>query len=80
MGQFMNKFIVFKDDDGGISIIKPVEGCGLTAEEIAAKDVPAGKKYKLIDPSDLPEDRYFRNAWDMDESEMTDGVGENHGN
>jgi hypothetical protein len=28
----------------------------------------------------LPAERYFRNAWDMDESEMTDGVGADHGN
>jgi hypothetical protein len=76
---FMNKFIVFKDGDG-ISIIKPVEGCGLTLEEVAAKDVPAGKKYKIVNASDLPDDRYFRNAWVMDEDEMTDGVGAEHGN
>ena len=38
------------------------------------------KKYKIIDSSDLPEDRYFRDAWDIDESELTDGVGANHGN
>jgi hypothetical protein len=76
----MTKFIIFKEDDGNISIIKPIEGCGLTIDEIAAKDVPAGKKYKLIDPGDLPEDRYFRNAWDIDESELTDGIGADHGN
>jgi hypothetical protein len=77
---FMKKFIVFKEDDGSISIIKPIEGCGLTLEEVAAKDVPKGKKYKIVDADDLPAERYFRNAWDMDESEMTDGVGADHGN
>jgi len=80
MGQFMKKFIVFKEDDGSISIIKPIDGCGLTLDEIAQKDVPSGKKYKIIDAEDLPTDRYFRNAWDMDESEMTDGVGGENGN
>lgn len=80
MAEFMTKFIVFKEDDGSISIIKPIEGCGLTLEEIAAKDVPSGKKYKIIEATDVPTDRYFRNAWDMDESEMTDGVGADHGN
>ena len=38
----MNKRIVYKNDDGTISIIVPAD-CGLTIEEIAAKDVPAGK-------------------------------------
>ena len=80
MAEFMTKFIVFKEDDGSISIIKPIVGCGLTLEEIAAKDVPSGKKYKIIEATDVPTDRYFRNAWDMDESEMTDGVGADHGN
>jgi len=80
MGQFMKKFIVFKEDDGSISIIKPIDGCGLTLDEIAQKDVPSGKKYKIIDAEDLPTDRYFRNAWDMDESEMTDGIGGQNGN
>tara|TARA_B100000424_G_C22803180_1_gene430689 strand:- start:486 stop:728 length:243 start_codon:yes stop_codon:yes gene_type:complete len=80
MTEFMKKFIVFKEDDGSISIVKPIEGCGLTLEEIAAKDVPHGKNYKIVDATDLPTDRYFRNAWDMDESEMTDGQGAEHGN
>ena len=35
---FMKKFIVFKEDDGSISIIKPIEGCGLNLEQIAQKD------------------------------------------
>ena len=52
----------------------------MTLEEIAAKDVPHGKNYKIVDATDLPTDRYFRNAWDMDESEMTDGQGAEHGN
>lgn len=81
MGQFMKKFIVFKEDDGSISIIKPIEGCGLNLEQIAQKDVPAGKRYKIVDADDLPTDRYFRNAWDMDDSEFTDGTGAtDHGN
>ncbi len=31
---------------------------------IAAKDVPAGKPYKIVDVSDIPEDRTFRAAWE----------------
>lgn len=34
---------------------------------IAAKDVPAGKPYKIVDASDIPEDRTFRNAWEYQE-------------
>jgi hypothetical protein len=58
----MNKRIIYQNDEGGISIIVPAD-CGLTIEEIAAKDVPQGKEYNIVDVSDIPEDRTFRNAW-----------------
>ena len=34
------------------------------AEWIAAKDVPDGKPFQIVDVSDIPEDRTFRNAWE----------------
>ena len=58
----MNQRIIYPTDDG-VSIIIPAE-CGLTIEEIAAKDVPAGKPYKIVDVTDIPTDRTFRNAWE----------------
>ena len=58
----MNKRIVYQNDEGGISIIVPAD-CGLTIEEIAAKDVPAGKEYHIVDVTDIPTDRTFRDAW-----------------
>ena len=59
----MNKRIVYQNDEGGISIIVPAEECSLTIEEIAAKDVPAGKAYNIVDVSEIPTDRTFRDAW-----------------
>jgi hypothetical protein len=59
----MDKRIVYKNDEGGISIIVPAE-CGLTIEQIATKDVPAGKTYHIVDVADIPTDRTFRNAWE----------------
>ena len=58
----MNKRIVYQNDEGGISIIVPAD-CGLTIEEIAAKDVLQGKQYHIVDVSEIPTDRTFRNAW-----------------
>ena len=58
----MNKRIVYQNDEDGISIIVPAD-CGLTIEEIAAKDVPTGKEYHIVDVSEIPTDRTFRNAW-----------------
>lgn len=60
----MNQRIIFPNDDGGVSIIVPAAECGLTIEQIAAKDVPAGKPFQIVDVSDIPEDRTFRNAWE----------------
>lgn len=59
----MNQRIIYPNDDGGVAVIIPA-ACGLTIEEIAAKDVPAGKPYKIVDVADIPTDRTFRDAWE----------------
>jgi hypothetical protein len=63
----MNQRIIYPTDEGGVAIIIPAAECGLTIEEIAAKDVPAGKPFKIVDVSDIPADRTFRNAWEYQE-------------
>lgn len=72
----MNR-IIFKNNDGGVSVIIPtqeaIDAHGL--EAIAIKDVPAGKKFKLIDAADIPSDRSERNAWTVDDADLDDGVG-----
>ena len=60
------KRIIYPTDDGGVAIIIPAD-CGLSVEEIAAKDVPEGKPFKIIDTADVPTDRTFRNAWEYAE-------------
>ena len=62
----MNLRIIYPTDDG-VAIIVPASECGLTIEEIAAKDVPAGKPYKIVDVVDIPTDRTFRDAWEYTE-------------
>jgi len=64
----MNSRIIYPTDDGGVAIIVPAAECGLTIEEIAAKDVPAGKDFKIIDVEDVPTDRTFRNAWEYSDA------------
>ena len=71
----MDKRIIYKNTDGSIGIIVPAD-YDLTVEQIAKKDVPTGYKYKIIDVSEISNDREFRNAWTIDEAELTDGVGE----
>jgi len=70
----MDKRIIYKNTDGSIAIIVPTN-CGLTVEQIADKDVPTGLNYKIVNVSDISSDRTFRNAWTIDDAELTDGVG-----
>ena len=74
----MNQRIIYPNDDGGVSVIVPAAECGLTIEQIAAKDVPpivvrgpensivssTSRPFKIVDVSDIPSDRTFRNAWE----------------
>jgi len=66
----MNKRIIYKNNDGGISIIIPAPDSELTIEEIAAKDVPPNTDYKIVDVSELPKNREFRSAWDHIEDKI----------
>jgi hypothetical protein len=65
----MTKRIIYPNDDGGVAILIPSPEYLLenTIEDLAAKDVPAGKPYKIVDVSDIPEDRTFRDAWEYQE-------------
>jgi len=60
----MNR-IIYNQDNGVVAVIIPSPEAleTMTIEEIAAKDVPAGKPYQIIDASELPSDRTFRGAW-----------------
>jgi len=56
--------IIYPTPEGGVVIIVPAPDCGLTIEQIAAKDVPAGVPFRIVDVSEIPNDRTFRNAWE----------------
>ena len=67
--------IIYKELEGTVSVIAPSPNWSGTMEELAQKDVPTGLKYKIVEDSVIPSDRSFRNAWEVDEAELTDGVG-----
>ena len=56
--------IVYPNDTGGVSVIIPSPNWVGTVEELAAKDVPNGKAYKIVEDSAVPTDRAFRDAWE----------------
>ena len=69
--------IIYKNENGGVSILHPTDEAlsFMTIDEIALKDVPTGLPYKIVDDSEIPTDRTFRDAWTVDEASLTDGVG-----
>jgi hypothetical protein len=67
----MNQRIIYQTQNGVAILIPSGE---LTIEEVARKDVPAGVAYKIVDMADIPSDRTFRNAWEVNITEP-DGVG-----
>ena len=71
----MSQRIIYQTDDGGVAVIIPAPDCGLTIEQVAAKDVPTGKPYKIVDVSQIPTDRSKREAWTVSADDLTDGVG-----
>ena len=58
---------LYTDDDGNLCIVIPADNCGLTLEQIKAKDCPSGKTVYTVDKSAIPTDRSFRNAWTYSE-------------
>jgi hypothetical protein len=53
--------IIFQNESGGLSVIIPTGE--LPIEEVAAKDVPEGVAYEIVEDDAIPADRFFRNAW-----------------
>lgn len=62
----MNKSIIYPQENGAIALIHPAPECGLSIEEIARKDTPAGVPYLIIDNDVLPPDYDFFEAWEAD--------------
>lgn len=51
--------IIYKTPDGGVAVIVPADTI-----EACMKDIPEGVEYKIVDVTDIPSDRTFRNAWE----------------
>jgi len=53
--------IIYTNNEGGVSVIHPTGE--LSIEEVAAKDVPPGVDYEIVEDDAIPSDRTFRGAW-----------------
>jgi len=56
------KRIIYKTEDG-VAVICPAPT--VTVED-CLKDVPVGSYYKIVDTTEVPTDRTFRNAWEVE--------------
>lgn len=74
----MEKRIIYQTDEGGVAIVIPTPECLEThsIQEIAIKDVPAGKPFKIISSKELAGlENIPQEAWQIDDVDLTDGIG-----
>ena len=71
----MIQLIIYNQDNGIPAVVMPTQEAldqhGIMA--IAIKDVPAGKKFKIIDAAELPNTP--QETWTVDDADLTDGIG-----
>jgi hypothetical protein len=72
----MSQVVVYRQDNGVPAVLMPTPEAlkVMTIQQIAAKDVPAGKPFAIIDVSELPQAP--QETWVMDDEFLSDGVGE----
>lgn len=69
-----NKRILYSQEDGTVAIVVPAPG--ITATQLLAS-LPPNVEYEIVDVSDIPTDRTFRNAWEHDTSELPQKITHN---
>jgi hypothetical protein len=71
----MSQVILYSQDNGTPAVILPtqeaLDAYGIVA--IAIKDVPAGKRFKIVNYAALP--KAPQEMWTVNEADLTDGVG-----
>jgi hypothetical protein len=73
----MAKVIFYPNKDGSVAMILPMDNCGLTVEDIASKDTPAGRPYLIMERDQAPEDSLL-DEWKPDFSSPSGiGIGQN---
>lgn len=73
-----NKVIIFNSPYTNQLAITMVSGrCDKTVDEIAKMTVPFGVKYKIINYSELPEDKTWIDAWEDPTIDEQTSTGEN---
>lgn len=64
----MAQRIIYPDPDtGGVAIVIPAPKSSLNIQQVAERVVPSNTPYKIVDESEIPSDRTFRDAWEYSE-------------
>ena len=61
----MDKRLTYTNENGALCIVTPVDP-SLTLEEVAKRSVPESVPHEVVNASDVPTDRTFRDAWKAD--------------
>ena len=66
--------IIYQTEEGLAVIVPSGE---LDINEVARKDVPAGVDYWIVEDNEVPSDRTFRDAWELNPTDLgtPDGQG-----
>ena len=70
------RVIIYKHTDNIPAVIIPTSDSikNHSIMEIALKDVPEGKPFKIVEQSELPED-ISQEFWLIDDADLNDGIG-----
>lgn len=63
--------VIYSRADGGVSVIIPAPGVLL---EDVIKDVPEGAVSAVVNASEIPDDRVFRDAWRLSNNKISHDI------
>jgi hypothetical protein len=61
----MEQKIIYRQENGVLALVIVAPDCGLSVDEIARKDVPAGVPYLIVHDDIIP-DLVYSDAWEAD--------------
>ena len=61
----LSQRVIYPLSNGGVAVVIPSPECKSLQQLIDT--VPAGRSYQVVDESEIPSDRTFRDAWTYSE-------------
>lgn len=65
------KKIIYKHGNNEVAIVHISKDVNSPLESLVTRVVPPGKEWRIVDESDIPTDRTFRDAWRWQETPLT---------